>query len=535
MKKILGFMFIVLSSLLLVSCTENETNGGSTEDPVELTPEITIANTEISLVLGSSYSVDNLDIEVKNADEDKKQVTYSDYDEKIVKIVDNTIYAEGIGATIIKVSLNEYPEVTPQEVKITITDLEGFGINGKTSLIVGETASYDVTPSNLDITLASTDEEVIVIEDGVVKALKEGSAKLIAGYKGSTRELEITVSKDNVLPIITSTVSDSITISWNEDINIFEGLVATDNIDGELELTLKEDFNNQKMGEQEVTYVATDSSGNQATLTRKVNIIWDYSVEFIGHAGSFYGIMNTEEAFLYAVEVLQYQLLECDLKQTQDGVFVLAHDDKFGDYTIANTKWNVLQNATETKTRNSGYPAQNGSVQNGGVYTSKICTLERYLEICKEYGVKAVIELKYSQGINNNDQSRMQALMDEIEKCGMLDNVIFLASQYNCLIWTRNNGYEDIPCQYLVNSCESEEVLNRCIDNDLDLSFNATGNYSNSVEWLQKYKDAGCELSCFTFTQYSNYKTLQEWIDKGVDYVTCDWQLMSKVNLPKEK
>ena len=118
----------------------------------------------------------------------------------------------------------------------------------------------------------------------------------------------------------------------------------------------------------------------------------------------------------------------------------------------------------------------------------------------------------------------------------MRKNVIFLTSSYKCLIWTRNNGYSDIPCQYLVNSCESEEVLNTCIQYNLDVSINATGSgIKNSQEWINKYKDAGLKVSCYTFTQYSDYKTLQKWIDKGVDYVTCDWHLMSKVNLPKEE
>ena len=125
--------------------------------------------------------------------------------------------------------------------------------------------------------------------------------------------------------------------------------------------------------------------------------------------------------------------------------------------------------------------------------------------------------------------------MDVIEKTDMLQNVVFLGSQYNCLIWTRENGYSDIPCQYLVNSCESEETLNRCIEYNLDISFNATGdNIKNSQEWIDKYKAAGLEVSCYTFTQYSDYNTLQKWIDKGVDYVTCDWHVMSKVKLPKE-
>ena len=112
----------------------------------------------------------------------------------------------------------------------------------------------------------------------------------------------------------------------------------------------------------------------------------------------------------------------------------------------------------------------------------------------------------------------------------MLQNVVFLGSQYNCLIWTRKNGYEYIPCQYLVNSCEKDEYLQRCITNNLDVSINI--DYSNSDAWLDKYRAAGIKISTFTFSQYVGYDRLQEWINKGVDYVTCDWQQMDKLQLP---
>ena len=82
----------------------------------------------------------------------------------------------------------------------------------------------------------------------------------------------------------------------------------------------------------------------------------------------------------------------------------------------------------------------------------------------------AVIELKSSNGITNSSQARMQALMNEIEKCGMLEQVVFLGSQYNCLIWVKEHGYDYIPCQYLVNSIESSDVLNRCNTYDLDIN-----------------------------------------------------------------
>ena len=306
--------------------------------------------------------------------------------------------------------------------------------------------------------------------------------------------------------------------------------------DGEIiDIVVSGEVNNKINGTYVLTYKVIDSDLNEITMIRNIKVGWNYSVQFIGHAGSYYGLMNSEEAILYAITELKYTCVEIDVKQTKDGVFVLCHDDNFGDYTLASTNWDTLKNYKVSGTRNSGYPKELGLVKNNGKYTAGLCTLKRFLEICKQYEVTAVIELKYSAGINSSSQSRMSALMDEIKKTDMLDNVIFLASAYQCLIWLRNNGYENIPCQYLVNSCENETYLQRCIDYNFDISINVTGSYINSVEWIKKYKDAGCKVSTFTFTQYVGYETVQAWIDKGVDFVTCDWHDMTKLNLPENE
>lgn len=494
-------------------------------------PELKVAKTSVELTLGESLPLTELGVELIDIEEVKE--TYTGYDEEIIQIKDGKIYAEKVGETKIEISV-DLEGVEKVIVSVKVVDLKDFTITGDTDLTIGESSEYTLTPNNLGIELKSSDENKLRLVDNKAFALAEGTVELTAEYKGSVRTLKVEIKKDDIAPVINSTAESEITISWNENIDIFEGITAIDNIDKDLEIELLEPFNKEKMGEQTITYIATDSSGNKATLKRKVNIIWDYSVEFIGHAGSYYGLMNSEEAILYAIQVLKYQCVEIDLKQTADGQFVLCHDDTFAGYPLATTMWSVLKDVTRTAERSAGYPAQNGSVKKKS-YTAGLCTLERYLEICKEYNVKAVIELKSSKGISNNDTSRMKDLMNIIEKYKMRKNVIFLTSAYNCLIWTRNNGYSDIPCQYLVNSCESEEILNRCIEYNLDISVNATGNnIKNSQEWLNKYHDAGLKISCYTFTQYSDYKTLQKWIDKGVDYVTCDWHLMSKVNLPKK-
>ena len=93
-----------------------------------------------------------------------------------------------------------------------------------------------------------------------------------------------------------------------------------------------------------------------------------------------------------------------------------------------------------------------------------------------------------------------------------------------------NNGYDHIPCQYLVNSIESRDTFERCVSWNFDISFNIS--YSNSQEWIDRYHEAGIDVACYTFNQYTSIETLQEWIDKGVDFVTCDVLTQNDIILP---
>ena len=347
---------------------------------------------------------------------------------------------------------------------------------------------------------------------------------------------------DKVAPVLelASTASTQLVLNWNKEATndfLMAGVIATDDVDGDLinEVKVSHEINNRKYGTYVVKYEVSDKAGNKASLERTVKVVWDYAVQFIGHQGSYYGVANTEEAFLYAAETLQYQALETDVKQTKDGVFVCCHDDTFGGLTIANTNWEDLKDVVVNSSRTAGYPSQYNEMPGTGKYSSKICTLERYLEICKEYGIYAVVELKGSPGISNSDQSRMDELMALIEQEDMLEQTIFLASAYNCLIWVKQNGYDYIPCQYLVDSFASETVFNRCKEYGLDVSGCVTygnGQTENTAEWVAKYQDAGIKVSTYTFTQYSDYSDVQKWINIGVDFVTVDWQSMHKLNLP---
>ena len=524
MKKFF-YLLVLLMISLFIAC----------DQPQEPSLELLLHNVDTTLLVGEELEIS---YELKNNTAEVKVLIVADSD--VVLIEEKTVKANKVGEATITVSVEGKEELS-FTFKVTVKEaleenilVSSIEVTGNQEIVVGTTGQVNAvvlpeTAALKDFEWSSSDESIATVDaNGVVTALAIGEVKIIATAKdesGVKGELEIKVVKDKVKPVIEideTVILRNCTISYNEEFDPLKGVVALDNVDGDItsKIEIDGEVNNRKLGTYKLEYVVKDAQGNRSEkLYRVVEVVWDYTVSFIGHGGSYSGIMNTEEAFQNAFRVHGYQGIECDVKQTKDGVFVMCHDDTFAGLTLTSTNYDDLKDVVLTQTR-------------GGVtYSSKICTLERYLQICKNNNGYAVIELKYSNGINNNDQSRMQALMDVIEKCGMLNNVVFLGSQYKCLEWTRANGYDYIPCQYLVNSCESETVFNRCVENKFDVSFNIS--YSNSQEWIDRYHDAGIKVACYTFSQYTTAKDLQDWIDKGVDYVTVDVTKPYEVVLPK--
>ena len=495
-------------------------------------PELSVNVNELELTEDDTYTL----VVTANAD---YTVTLSN---DCVTVENLVVTAQKAGSVVITVKLNDYdvyekinvtvkekfvPELSVRYTEYELTEEEKF------NLIITANAEYTVTVSN----------DCVTVENNVVTAVKEGTCIITIKLNDYDNECTVTVKVNKLIIDETKPefeldgVEQNVKLNWNKTFDALKGVKAIDDIDGDISKNIKviQNIDNQKYGKQTVVYEVSDKAGNTQTYERTVEVVWDYAVSFIGHQGSYYGVPNSEEAFLYGAKVLKYQALECDVKQTKDGVFVTCHDDTFGGVTISNTTYEELSKIVVNSSRTAGYPSQYGEMPGTGKYSSTICTLERYLEICKDYGCIALIELKGSPGISNSDQSRMPALMALIEKVGMLDQTIFLASAYNCLIWVKQNGYDYIPCQYLVDSFASETIFERCKTYGLDVSgcvTYGTGMEANTPEWVARYQDAGIKVSTYTFTQYSDYKDVQKWIDIGVDFVTVDWHTMSKLNLP---
>ena len=491
------------------------------------------------------------DVLPKEADQ---RVTITSLNPDVATVDENgLITANKYGSTIIRIQ-----SVTNESIYFdTIINVDGdlttdINIpNNIISLQVGSkiTLDFSVVPTTaypkLDIYV--NDTSGLLIEDNWITAVKVGTYKVYLKTMDTTniiKEITVNVVGDEEPVFVTNDqfIAQS-TLSWNEEFNPLENIKAFDNKDGNItdKIIVNGNVDNRRYGEYMLEYIIKDSDGNQQTLIRKVSVTWGYDVMVIGHAGSYYGVPNSEEAILYAAEVLKYPAIEIDLKQTKDGIFVLSHDPNWGDAVLDQTNYSDLKDVEYTVTKTAGLVGKH-LTEEQRTYTAKICTFERYLEICQQYNIIAVIELKTSAGISNwtelnaPQQSKMPKIMELIKKYDMLDRVVFLSSQEQCLNWVKTHGYSYIPCQYLtLSSCENEKTYNIVKQYKLDISFNVRDGIKISDAWLEKYRELGCKLAVFTFEEYASYEDIQLWIDRGVDYVTTDWHQLDKLELPKSE
>jgi glycerophosphoryl diester phosphodiesterase len=240
---------------------------------------------------------------------------------------------------------------------------------------------------------------------------------------------------------------------------------------------------------------------------------WAWKPIFIGHRGSYMGVMNTVEAYNNGVDHYGYQGLECDVRVTADGYYVISHDETTnsvgGNLTVANATLAELQAETYTQTR-------------GGVtYTGHICTVAEYLDICAEKNVIPVVELKWTTGINNNDMSKFPGLAALIEEKGLTDKAIILTSMRNSLEYVRTN-FPALKCQFLCNSNWST-YFDWIVQWGLMPSIEA-GCFD--IYTVKKFHDKGIDVAVWTVNSLANYN---QYGNMGVAMITCDYLMPSEM------
>ena len=340
MKRKIFYIIISLLVISLVGCKK----------PEPTNPTLSIKDEKVSVKFYEEYTI-------------VPEVTDYEGTPEYVIESDDDIHFEGltvVGATVgkheVKVSLKGYPEVydiiTVEYLaapKITIEQLE-------IELYVGDSHEVKYTTEgeevyNVKVEISNKTENIISLDENKVTAVSAGEGlveiSLVAdGNVVVTYNVNFVVKElDTEKPEIIVDGDSKLLLNWGKEADLLKGVTATDNVDGNItdKIAVEHSIDNRTYGTYEVKYTVTDSSGNTQSITREVEVVWNYEVQFIGHMGCYYGVPNSEEAFIYAASVLKYQALECDVKQTKDGVFVVCHDDDFAGINLASTNYEDIK------------------------------------------------------------------------------------------------------------------------------------------------------------------------------------------------
>lgn len=236
--------------------------------------------------------------------------------------------------------------------------------------------------------------------------------------------------------------------------------------------------------------------------------------KLIGHRGSWWGVENTAEAFINGAKK-GYHCLETDVKVTKDGVHVCCHNDDLkswgGTLTIANSTLADLKAETLTQTHSNV------------TYKGNICTLAEYLDICKEYNVIPIIELKWATGINSGDTSGIPNLIKLIEEKGFRNSCYIFTSMKPCLQYIHDK-YPDIKLMLLVYSESFESSLLWCSERGIHMGVGVGAEITK--EGVRRYHEAGLKVNAWSCNTPNAYKTYGNY---GCDFITTDYLELSEL------
>jgi len=212
---------------------------------------------------------------------------------QVAWIVDDTqtvsVNANGLvtalhaGNTNIKAKLTDVTEAgevvsnaVPVEVLIPDVIAPIITLNGEKTITLHQNATYEELGATA---LDERDGEVDVTVEGSVDTSKIGnyailySAKDKAGNEATlTRTVHVVLPPDVTPPVLT--INGESTITLHQGATYTEpGATAQDERDGSVVVNISGNVDTSVVGQYTVTYTATDSAGNSATLTRTVNVI----------------------------------------------------------------------------------------------------------------------------------------------------------------------------------------------------------------------------------------------------------------------
>ncbi len=236
----------------------------------------------------------------------------------------------------------------------------------------------------------------------------------------------------------------------------------------------------------------------------------------VGHRGSQWGVENTRAAFINGANAGAWGL-ECDIRVTADGSFVISHDDSYKRLGGPETKIANMTTEAVLTTRLT-------SKRHGITYAATPCTLGEFLDICKEYNVVPVVEVKVCTNIHSNTKAENEpvfdgipALINLIDQKGLSDKVVIISFMPGVVDFIHRH-YPDITVQVLAGDQDGpiEDWVDWCIEHKMDLDVIHSIVTKAAVDRMH---EAGLKVNAWTVDKVEDFERVKAM---GVDYITTN-------------
>lgn len=223
---------------------------------------------------------------------------------------------------------------------------------------------------------------------------------------------------------------------------------------------------------------------------------------------------NSIPAFIAAGN-RSYYGVETDVHVTKDGKFVVIHDDD--TERVAGEKY-VIEDTLYAELKEIRLNDLCGLEILAGVTKENlkerdeliIPDLKDYINICKKYDKKCILELK-----NQFTKEDIRRMVDEIRSLGYLEQIMFISFQLPNLIELRSLLPEQ-SLQYLVDEFD-DEVLVVMVKYQFDLDIRYTALTS---EIISRVHENGRIVNCWTCDNKEEAEQLVSW---GIDFITTNY------------
>ncbi len=197
------------SATLTLSCGDLRRQLTLTQEGKEETPQpqpvavekVTLAPVKMDLLVGESAGITYV---VEPEDADIESVVWSSSDESVATVAEGKVTGIAAGSAVVTLKVNEVEARCQVTVETPFVAVESISLSSEElKLAPGAEAALTATvlPENATepaVTWTSSDEAVATVEDGLVKALEEGTAVITAKAGEKEASCTVTVEKDFV-------------------------------------------------------------------------------------------------------------------------------------------------------------------------------------------------------------------------------------------------------------------------------------------------------------------------------------------------